>query len=235
MPFHSYGNNFGDEIGPLVSKKLVEDHFNCKGDSLPVWNLAKKGARKGTCLFSLGSIFHMVKEGDHIWGTGVNPTWQRQVPDNLNIHAVRGPRTEDFLKARGVIKESVGHGDPGLLLPLMFPVSMNRENENSVLLCCPCSGQRYCQRASNPEGSSFASSTCDTRTGSFTTSCRKPPHMQPHCIYFSTWLDSCRCLWNTISVVSVPQKQDREDRGTFQISRLLLDNRKGQCHPCRNL
>lgn len=128
--FIPYGNNFGDEIGPLVSKKLVEDHFNCKGDSLPVWNLAKKGARKGTCLFSLGSIFHMVKDGDHVWGTGVNPTWQRQVPGNLNIHAVRGPYTEDFLRARGVIKESVGHGDPGLLLPLMFPTSINRESEN---------------------------------------------------------------------------------------------------------
>ena len=128
--FIPYGNNFGDEIGPLVSKKLVEDHFNCKGDSLPVWNLAKEGARKGTCLFSLGSIFHMVKDGDHIWGTGVNPTWQREVPDNLNIHAVRGPHTEDFLKARGVIKESVGHGDPGLLLPFMFPASIDRGSEN---------------------------------------------------------------------------------------------------------
>ena len=114
--FIPYGNNFGDEIGPLVSKKLVEDHFNCKGDSLPVWDLAKGRPRKGTCLFSLGSIFHMVKDGDHVWGTGVNPYWQRQVPGNLNIHAVRGPYTEGFLKARGVIKESVGHGDPGLLL-----------------------------------------------------------------------------------------------------------------------
>lgn len=128
--FIPYGNNFGDEIGPLVSKKLVKDHFNCKEVSLPVWNLAKKGARKGTCLFSLGSIFHMVENGDHIWGTGVNPTWQRQVPGNLTIHAVRGPHTEDFLKARGVIKESVGHGDPGLLLPLVSPASINKGNEN---------------------------------------------------------------------------------------------------------
>lgn len=70
----------------------------------------------------------MVKDGDHVWGTGVNPHWQRQVPGNLNIHAVRGPYTEDFLMARGVIKESVGHGDPGLLLlPHMIPASIDRE------------------------------------------------------------------------------------------------------------
>ncbi|WP_367652612.1 polysaccharide pyruvyl transferase family protein [Rhodococcus pyridinivorans] len=64
----------------------------------------------------------MAREGDCIWGSGVNG----KVSDseygfrNLDVRAVRGPLTRDFLLARG-INVAETYGDPGLLLPMLFP------------------------------------------------------------------------------------------------------------------
>mmetsp|Transcript_3899 Transcript_3899/g.6654 ORF Transcript_3899/g.6654 Transcript_3899/m.6654 type:complete len:168 (-) Transcript_3899:2242-2745(-) len=98
--------NFGDELGPVVSKRLLENHVGCSAASLPVLNLFSGDGVKEedtTCLFVLGSVFHMVKEGDHVWGIGVNPSHFRAgtLPKSLTLHSVRGPLTSNFIKKEG--------------------------------------------------------------------------------------------------------------------------------------
>lgn len=81
-----------------------------------------------TCLFVLGSVFHMVKEGDHVWGIGVNPSHFRAgtLPKSLTLHSVRGPLTSNFIKKEGfnsTKNDSLPLGDPGVLLPSLFDLA----------------------------------------------------------------------------------------------------------------
>ena len=114
--FLPYGANFGDELGPAAVKRLLEYHFECTADDVHVIDMASANPGKlrenRTCLFALGSIFHYTRAGDHVWGTGINPTHQGGHPDWLHIHSVRGPETarkmEEWYKMT-----KVPQGDPG--------------------------------------------------------------------------------------------------------------------------
>ena len=78
--FIPYGANFGDELGPAAVKRILEYHFGCSSSEVHVINIASENPRKvrqnRTCLFALGSIFHYIQKGDHVWGTSINPTHQ---------------------------------------------------------------------------------------------------------------------------------------------------------------
>jgi len=114
--FLPYGANFGDELGPAAVKRLLEYHFECSSDDVHVIDMASANPGKlrenRTCLFALGSIFHYTRTGDHVWGTGINPTHQGAHPEWLHIHSVRGPETERKMK-EWYKNESVPKGDPG--------------------------------------------------------------------------------------------------------------------------
>lgn len=100
-------NNFGDLIGPLVVGQLAR--------SLP-------GRGHDRRLVCVGSILHFAKDGDVVWGTGRNGkiTDAEHTWTNLDVRAVRGPRTRAWLLGRGIDTPAV-YGDPGLLLPTVFP------------------------------------------------------------------------------------------------------------------
>jgi Polysaccharide pyruvyl transferase len=119
------GGNFGDEIGPVVSERLVEDLLGCSAQNLTALNLkVDSDIRKNEgwiCLFSLGSVFHKIVDGDHIWGTGVNPTWQGAYPKDLTIYAVRGKLTNNLLQERLKLDKAFAMGDPGFAIPTFFP------------------------------------------------------------------------------------------------------------------
>jgi len=121
--FIPYNGNFGDELGPAVILKLLENKFHCSVDEVPVLNLAKeKRGSDEVCLFSLGSIFHMVRSGDHIWGTGINPSRQKRYGQkNLTVYSVRGPKTEALVRNMYHVKGDIGNGDPGFLVPFLYP------------------------------------------------------------------------------------------------------------------
>ncbi|MCF4122239.1 polysaccharide pyruvyl transferase family protein [Antribacter sp. KLBMP9083] len=103
-------NNFGDLLGPLVVKAL------CERESL-AWPPSRPGR-----LFSVGSVLHLARDGDVVWGSGVNgkvdPAAHRF--SHLDVRAARGPRTRAFLRTRGVDVPEV-FGDPALLLPQLVP------------------------------------------------------------------------------------------------------------------
>lgn len=100
-------NNFGDLLGPLI-----------------VQTLAPLGtAPSHRRLLAVGSIIHLARDGDVVWGSGVNG----KVPDEqyaferLDIRALRGPKSRQWLLDRGLDAPEV-YGDPALLLPELFPV-----------------------------------------------------------------------------------------------------------------
>jgi pyruvyltransferase len=108
MPFRRRANNFGDLIGPLVIDRLR-----------PPGGVSR---RDGLRLLSVGSILHLARDGDTVWGTGRNG----KIPDSrhhfrtLDVRAVRGPLTRRFLLDRGLMVPEL-YGDPALLLPMLFP------------------------------------------------------------------------------------------------------------------
>lgn len=124
--FIPYNGNFGDELGPAVILKHLQNHMGCNVDNLPILNIAKKKRLPNEiCLFSLGSIFHMIQKGDHVWGTGINPTWtslkEDETKKNITFYAVRGPKTEALVKKHFKLEREIGKGDPGFLVPFVYP------------------------------------------------------------------------------------------------------------------
>ncbi len=112
LPVRGRVNNFGDLIGPLVVERMLAAHdvdASC----------ATLQPRR---LVSVGSILHLAHDGDVVWGSGVNgtiPPSEHQFT-SLDVRAVRGPLTREFLLARGITAPEV-YGDPGLLVPLLMP------------------------------------------------------------------------------------------------------------------
>lgn len=138
------GGNFGDELGPVVSSQLVENLFGCSAKKLKTLNLkTDEEVRKNegiVCLFSLGSVFHKVRSGDYIWGTGINPTWQSQYPKPLTIYAVRGKLTEELVRNRLKYTKPLALGDPGFAIPTLFPELLEMRKASKA----KTKGNRFC-------------------------------------------------------------------------------------------
>lgn len=104
-------NNFGDLLGPMLVDRLAPDG-----------QVRNVHGRRRTKLLSVGSVMHFARNGDTVWGTGVNG----KVPldkhrfTHLDVRAVRGPLTKRYLEEMGLSVPSV-FGDPGLLIPRLFP------------------------------------------------------------------------------------------------------------------
>lgn len=70
-------------------------------------------------LLAIGSIVHLADNGAVLWGTGVNG----KIPEHfhtyktLDVRAVRGPRTRNWLIEKKGISAPAIYGDPALLLP----------------------------------------------------------------------------------------------------------------------
>ena len=119
--FLPYGANFGDELGPAAVKRILEGIFECNSDDVKIINLNGEKRDGKTCLFTLGSIFHMVRQDDHVWGTGINPKWQRRLPKSLTLHSVRGPETGKKMEEKYGQSVTKKRGDPGFLIPFLYP------------------------------------------------------------------------------------------------------------------
>lgn len=127
--FDWQGNNFGDELSPL----LVQSVSSLKAFKSVDRDLS---ALKGTLITGIGSILHDVMpnlasvDTLHIWGSGAHERLcqieQPAILPKVYVHAVRGPLTAACLnsvlgKANMTISSSYVYGDPGLLVPLIYP------------------------------------------------------------------------------------------------------------------
>ena len=106
------GLNFGDVLSEVIVTKILAD----RGLSL------KDQTDRRARLLAVGSILHFARDGDVIWGTGVNGKMPeaRHAFGTLDVRAVRGPLTREFLRKKGVDAPKI-YGDPALLLPQLFP------------------------------------------------------------------------------------------------------------------
>ncbi len=104
-------NNFGDLLGPLIVAELLERR-----------GIDPAGTRQRRRLLSVGSILRLASEGDVVWGSGANgKSLDLEYRfSHLDVRAVRGPRTAEFLHTRGVSVPDV-YGDPGLLVGVLWP------------------------------------------------------------------------------------------------------------------
>ena len=119
--------NAGDVLSEVIVKEIIrrqkKDFFDHNFE--------------GNKLLALGSVLHFAESGDVIWGTGVNGKVLESlhVFDNLDVRAVRGPKTRDYLKNKKIDVPAV-YGDPAVLLPELFS-DFNRIKKNKEVLVIP--------------------------------------------------------------------------------------------------
>lgn len=109
VPIFGRVDNFGDLLGPAIVSKILADR-----------GLVEREGRRR--LLSVGSIMKLAKPGDVVWGTGVNGKSLdvRLNCSDLDVRAVRGPLSAEWLRARGARVPTV-YGDPGLLSAHLWP------------------------------------------------------------------------------------------------------------------
>ncbi len=113
--------NFGDYLSLKIVERIVRT-------SVRVYNKDVDRDRK---LLALGSLFTYARDNDVIWGTGVNGKWldlKNYKFTRLDVRAVRGPLTREFLLHNFGIEAPEIYGDPGLLVPYLFPEFKKNEN-----------------------------------------------------------------------------------------------------------
>lgn len=107
MPPFDDTTNFGDSLSRVITILMLARRAMTLEDE------AVRPAR----MLAIGSVMHMARDGDTIWGSGING----KVKDNLHrfntldVRAVRGPLTRNYLRKRGIVTPEV-YGDPGLLI-----------------------------------------------------------------------------------------------------------------------
>ncbi|PPG42718.1 polysaccharide pyruvyl transferase family protein [Pseudoclavibacter sp. RFBA6] len=126
LPWAPRVRNFGDLLGPQLTR--------AQHGSLALGSASKSGKR----LLTVGSILHFAEAGDVAWGTGVNGNAQH-VPytAELDVRAVRGPLTREFLLQHGVEHVPEVYGDPGLLVPQLLPPARTQKATQTEYVVIP--------------------------------------------------------------------------------------------------
>lgn len=122
--------NFGD----LLSLKIVE---RIVGGPVRVYVKKKQPEQK---LLALGSIFYFAADNDVIWGSGINGKTLKKSDykfSHLDVRAVRGPLTRQFLWEHFQIQCPEIYGDPALLLPYLFPEFQRKQNPTYEYVVIP--------------------------------------------------------------------------------------------------
>jgi pyruvyltransferase len=116
IPVRRAVNNFGDLLGPVLVRRML--------DRL---GITEDGAGPERRLVAVGSILHFAQQGDTVWGSGVNGKSFDMAYDfeDLDVRAVRGPLTAEFLRKRGIAVPEV-FGDPGLLVGTLWDAQQLR-------------------------------------------------------------------------------------------------------------
>jgi len=110
LPIQRRVNNFGDLLGPLIVERMLAER-SVDGSS----------ATRHVRLLTVGSVLHLARDNDTVWGSGVNgKELNRFTARHLDVRAVRGPLTKNYLESRGISTPDV-FGDPGLLVGELWP------------------------------------------------------------------------------------------------------------------
>jgi pyruvyltransferase len=123
--WHSSSNvNFGDDLSRVIVEKISGRHVKP----------ANLDSDQQTILFAVGSILHYARNDDIIWGSGFreNPLLENRFTQ-LDIRAVRGPRTRSFLLQMGINCPEI-YGDPAILMAYLFPEFKNSNRVKDYII-----------------------------------------------------------------------------------------------------
>lgn len=116
LEWWSQKNNVGDCLSPVVCDYML---------SLRGLSFDSK-AKRTTHLMAVGSICGAGYMNETVWGSGIHHEILkghvvRRSHENriLDIRAVRGPETEEFLNSQGITCPKV-YGDPAIIMPLIY-------------------------------------------------------------------------------------------------------------------
>lgn len=123
-----------DNVGDYLSRSIVTSMLHLRdGEIVEKLNGSNR-------IFAIGSILHFAKTGDCVWGSGLNSKVKQSMHrfDTLDVRAVRGPITRDFLLKRSIPVPEV-YGDPALLMPLFAPrdLLVDKLSKNKDFLIVP--------------------------------------------------------------------------------------------------
>ncbi len=100
--------NLGDAVSPLIVAHLSGRPLTYVGDRV-----------RGK-LLAVGSILNRARDGDVVWGSGLIDAESKPKGRRFLVAAVRGPRTASQVRALGIECPAI-YGDPGCLLPRLYP------------------------------------------------------------------------------------------------------------------
>ena len=105
--------NFGDELSQVIVEWVSGRRVRLVPGDV------------GNKLIAIGTLLEdWARDGDVVWGAGsrcIRP--ESIVGKKLDVRMVRGPLTRDFLLAHGIDCPAV-YGDPGMLMPRVYPVRL---------------------------------------------------------------------------------------------------------------
>lgn len=122
-------SNFGDAMSVSIVERILDQ-------PIVTTTNASSGHKK---FLAIGSIANYAEEGDVLWGTGVNGKYLKNSDyrfASLDVRAVRGPLSRQFLMELGVVCPEV-YGDPTLLLPKLFPEFQKPASPSQEYLIIP--------------------------------------------------------------------------------------------------
>jgi len=128
--------NFGDYLSQKLVERIVESPLRC---------FVKKPPANQKKLLAIGSVFFFAFEGDVIWGSGINGKTLQKTDyrfHQLDVRAVRGPLTRQFLLEQFQIECPEVYGDPALLVPYFFPEFKRKENPSYDYIVIPHYSER---------------------------------------------------------------------------------------------
>ncbi len=128
--WHEEKPNLGDELSPVIYNWML--NRKCLGQSKDY---------KTRCLLAVGSVLGTFLYHSTVWGTGVHyfPSMDNcfrwRIIRNLDIRALRGPITQDFMRRCGYLAENqtVPLGDPAILMPLIYQSNAGKKYEISLI------------------------------------------------------------------------------------------------------
>lgn len=123
--------NFGDHLSLKLIERIV---------GKPVREYKKNGDKKERKLLAIGSIISFANDNDVIWGSGIKRKSLEKIKYNfttLDIRAVRGPLSRQFIMQNFNIEVPEIYGDPALLIPYFFPEFKKKSNPQYEYLIIP--------------------------------------------------------------------------------------------------
>jgi hypothetical protein len=132
----SKASGFVGNMGVTVVKRLLENHFGCSADKLPMLSIQEREAGqnfKQNCFLTQGETIGYAIVGDHVWGAGATSSKLSKVLASVDISSVRGPGTEAAVKKSISSTSLLPHGDPAFLLPYLHRKNLVNEASKTRL------------------------------------------------------------------------------------------------------